>query len=123
VKREAVVCDLLVWHKKPCLHLADYVCPLCQRDACAEHRVTRVNVRIQAVWPQRPQSSGMALKDDPAAVSEAEIDICTECFTALESTKTPSSKALSGKILSLAVEAYGADLAAAKLAKDTDGSD
>ncbi len=121
MRREAVVCDLSedVWSTSACQRLANYVCPLCQRDICTVHRVAQVVASVKAVWPLRPQSQGMLPKDDVEAEHAASVHICRNCFLDLEKLglRTPSAaEALVTATISAAVEAYGADLAAAKLA-------
>jgi hypothetical protein len=118
VKREAIVCDISEWKDKTCPRLADFVCPLCQRDVCTEHRRAKLLVRIQVVWPMRPQQAGVPPKDEVVAPMEAFTGVCTACFDDLRMIQIPLVKTLAAKTMSEAVEAYSADLAAAKLSDD-----
>jgi len=121
MKREAVVCDLQTGWNKTCPRLADFVCPLCQRDVCGEHQAAQVLVCIQGLWPNRAQAAGLMPKDDPAAIHKAATGICVDCFKGLESigdARSPSVDTLVKTTLTAAIEAFGADLATAKLSKN-----
>lgn len=123
MKKEVTVCDIPSDHGDECRHLADYVCPLCRRDVCSDHRTTGLSVEIRLFWPQRSQSGGSPPRDEFAGAQVKSIGICHACYYSVRGVPIHSVAQLVGQTVQKAVEAYGADLATAQLKHGRAASD